>query len=153
MPNREERSTTRRAKRALAKGKASTTAAGEFVREEIHHVRRGKHGARSAKQTIAIGLSKARRAGVPVPRRGKKGAQRTTSRRKNRTSRTSQTSKKRSRTALHALKRERKTSASKRTLSKQARRAGARRRARATGRYKMRRHMNHRRHTRRRAHG
>ncbi|MES2353680.1 MAG: DUF6496 domain-containing protein [Pseudomonadota bacterium] len=52
-------------------GKAATTQAGEFVREEIHHVRKGKHGARSVKQAIAIGLSKARRAGVKVP--AKKG--------------------------------------------------------------------------------
>jgi hypothetical protein len=48
-------------------GKSPSTQAGEFVREEIHHVREGKHGARSAKQVIAIGLSKARRAGVALP--------------------------------------------------------------------------------------
>lgn len=69
MPNRE---TLRRAKRDKRQGKASTTQAGEFVREEIHHIREGKHGARSTKQAIAIGLSKARRAGVPLkpPARG-----------------------------------------------------------------------------------
>jgi hypothetical protein len=67
-----EKRTTERAKAALRQGKRPTTAAGEFVREEIEHVRRGKHGARSPKQAIAIGLSKARRAGVKVPR--KKGA-------------------------------------------------------------------------------
>jgi hypothetical protein len=54
------------AKRDLAEGKSPSTAAGEFVREEIDHVREGKHGARSAKQAIAIGLSKARRAGIPL---------------------------------------------------------------------------------------
>ncbi|WP_394822221.1 DUF6496 domain-containing protein [Pendulispora albinea] len=56
-----------RARRAKARGKAPSTQAGEFVREEIEHVREGKHGARSAKQAIAIGLSKARRAGVDLP--------------------------------------------------------------------------------------
>ncbi len=63
----------KRARRDRAEGKAPTTQAGEFVREEIHHVREGKHGARSPQQAIAIGLSKARRAGVelPPPARGK----------------------------------------------------------------------------------
>lgn len=56
-----------RAKKDLREGKSPTTAAGEFVHEEIEHVRRGKHGARSPQQAIAIGLSKARRAGVPLP--------------------------------------------------------------------------------------
>src|SRR6058998_977654 len=67
-----EQETLQRAHRDAAEGKSPSTQAGEFVREEIHHVRRGKHGARSAKQAIAIGLSKARRAGVklPPPRRG-----------------------------------------------------------------------------------
>ena len=59
-----EKETTERATRDKREGKAPTTQAGEFVREEIHHVREGKHGARSTKQAIAIGLSKARRAGV-----------------------------------------------------------------------------------------
>src|SRR5688500_3934284 len=63
-----EQETLRRARQDKRQGKAPTTQAGEFVREEIHHVREGKHGARSAKQTIAIGLSKARRAGVKLPR-------------------------------------------------------------------------------------
>ncbi len=69
-----EKETLQRAHRDRRQGKAPTTQAGEFVREEIHHVREGKHGARSAKQAIAIGLSKARRAGVdlPPPRKGKK---------------------------------------------------------------------------------
>jgi len=58
--------TVRRARADLRAGKSPTTAAGEFVREEIEHVREGKHGARSTKQAIAIGLSKARRAGVPL---------------------------------------------------------------------------------------
>ena len=56
--------TVKRARKARSEGKAPSTQAGDFVREEIHHVREGKHGARSSKQAIAIGLSKARRAGV-----------------------------------------------------------------------------------------
>jgi hypothetical protein len=65
-----ERKTMERARRDKRQGKSPSTQAGEFVREEIHHVRGGKHGARSAKQAIAIGLSKARRAGVDMPARG-----------------------------------------------------------------------------------
>jgi hypothetical protein len=66
-----EKETVRRAHKDARQGKAPSTQAGEFVREEIHHVREGKHGARSTKQAIAIGLSKARRAGVRLP--AKKG--------------------------------------------------------------------------------
>lgn len=68
-----EKKTIEKAKRALRKGKSPATAAGAFVDEEIKHVRQGKHGARSRKQAIAIGLSKARRAGVPLkpPAKGK----------------------------------------------------------------------------------
>ena len=68
-----ERKTLKRARRDKSEGKAATTQAGEFVREEIEHIRAGKHGARSAAQAIAIGLSKARRAGVdlPPPEKGK----------------------------------------------------------------------------------
>src|SRR5438094_9385613 len=61
-----EEQTRKRARRDKAEGKSPTTKAGEFVREEMHHVREGKHGARSTKQAIAIGLSKARRAGVDL---------------------------------------------------------------------------------------
>ena len=61
-----EKKTLERAAQDKRQGKAPTTQAGEFVREEIEHVREGKHGARSAKQAIAIGLSKARRAGVDL---------------------------------------------------------------------------------------
>lgn len=63
-----EQATLKRARQDKRAGKAPSTQAGEFVREEIHHVREGKHGARSTKQAIAIGLSKARRAGVKLPR-------------------------------------------------------------------------------------
>ena len=68
--------TLEKAKRDLSAGKSASTAAGEFVREEIDHIRQGKHGARSTKQAIAIGLSKARRAGVPLkpPRSGRTSA-------------------------------------------------------------------------------
>src|SRR5437667_8396447 len=68
-----EKATIERAREDKQQGKAASTQAGEFVREEIHHVREGKHGARSAAQAIAIGLSKARRAGVelPPPEKGK----------------------------------------------------------------------------------
>ena len=71
-----ERATMQRAKQKLRRGRSASTAAGEFVREEMHHIREGKHGARSTKQAIAIGLSKARRAGVPL-RAPSKGSART----------------------------------------------------------------------------
>jgi len=64
-----EKATLNRARKKARQGKSASTQAGEFVREEIHHIREGKHGARSAKQAIAIGLSKARRAGVKLPPR------------------------------------------------------------------------------------
>ena len=66
-----EKKTLERAWRAKRQGKSPSTQAGEFVREEIHHIREGKHGARSTQQAIAIGLSKARRAGVDLPPPGK----------------------------------------------------------------------------------
>src|ERR1700746_3713146 len=71
-----EKETVERAREDARKGKSPSTQAGEFVREEMHHVREGKHGAASAKQAIAIGLSKARRAGVKLraPRKGKVSA-------------------------------------------------------------------------------
>lgn len=79
-----EQETLERARQDKEEGKSPSTQAGEFVREEIHHVREGKHGARSTKQAIAIGLSKARRAGVKLPR--KKGAASKKSRRRSTTS-------------------------------------------------------------------
>src|SRR5437016_1428821 len=90
-----------RAKQDRRQGKSASTQAGEFVREEIHHVREGKHGARSAKQAIAIGLSKARRAGVRIPRRGKSASRRSSS-----SSSRGRPSPKRARSVLQALKRE-----------------------------------------------
>jgi len=64
MPDKE---TLERAQKDAREGKSPTTQAGEFVREEIHHVREGRHGVRNPKQAIAIGLSKARKAGVKLP--------------------------------------------------------------------------------------
>ncbi len=114
-----------------AQGKAPSTQAGEFVREEIEHVREGKHGARSTKQAIAIGLSKARRAGVPLraPKKGKASA--ATRKRAKRdlkmARRRRAPSPTRSRAVSGALKREGHRAASKKSLAKQAR-ASARRR-------------------------
>lgn len=68
MPDKE---TIERAEEDKREGKSASTQAGEFVREEMHHIRQGKHGAKSAKQAIAIGLSKARQAGVDLPPPGK----------------------------------------------------------------------------------
>lgn len=116
-----EKETLRRAKKDKQEGKAPSTQAGEFVREEMHHIREGKHGARSAKQAIAIGLSKARKAGVDLPPQpGTKKA--TTTKRKRGT-----TSAKRSRATTAALKREGRSAASHKALSRQARSAAKKR--------------------------
>jgi hypothetical protein len=129
-----EKKTVERARRDKRQGKAPTTQAGEFVREEIHHVREGKHGARSAKQAIAIGLSKARRSGVelPPPRRGQAapGTRRKAAQDSARGKRKRPPSPKRSRATSQALKREGKRAASRKALSRQARSAGGRRKAR-----------------------
>src|SRR5882724_3869515 len=121
-----EQKTLQRAKEDMREGKAPSTQAGEFVREEMHHVREGKHGARSTKQLIAIGLSKARRAGVKL-RPPKKGtASRKTRRSAELAYRAGQSaprkkpSAKRSRAIKGALKRERRSAASRRALSSQA---------------------------------
>src|SRR6266498_2182272 len=109
-----ETKTVERAREEVEEGKRPSTAAGEFVREEMHHIREGKHGARSAKQAIAIGLSKARRAGVPLkpPKRGpsrvKKAAKRAYAAGKRRHA----TSQRRSRATLDALRREPRAAAS-----------------------------------------
>src|SRR5436853_1107121 len=66
-----EKETLDRAREDAREGKSASTQAGEFVREEMHHIREGQHGAKSAKQAIAIGLSKARRSGVAIPKKGK----------------------------------------------------------------------------------
>src|SRR5262245_43847507 len=106
-----EKQTLERAKRDKREGKSASTQAGEFVREEMHHIREGKHGARSPEQAIAIGLSKARRAGVDLaPQKGSKAPG---GRRKNGNSKPSQT---RSRATTQALRREGHSSASKSAL-------------------------------------
>ena len=120
-----EKETLERAEEDRREGKAPSTQAGEFVREEIHHVREGKHGARSAKQAIAIGLSKARRAGValPPPERGKKRTRQQAARavRKGRTQRGRKPSPTRARATRAALKKEGRRAASRTALSRQAR--------------------------------
>lgn len=134
-----ERKTLERARKAKRQGKAPTTQAGEFVREEMEHVREGKHGARSTKQAIAIGLSKARRSGVKLKPPGKGQASARTRKSASRDYRAGQSgrkrkpSPKRSRATLRALKREPRRAASRRALSKQARSAAKRRRRRAAG--------------------
>src|ERR1051325_1437505 len=117
-----EAKTRKAAARDKRQGKAPSTQAGEYVHEEIEHVREGKHGARSAKQAIAIGLSKARRAGVPlgVPERGRtteatrKQAERETKAGPKR----AKPSKRRSRATKNALKREPRSTVSHTALSK-----------------------------------
>ncbi|HEV8471155.1 MAG TPA: DUF6496 domain-containing protein [Methylomirabilota bacterium] len=119
-----EKKTLERARRDKREGKAPTTQAGEFVREEIEHIREGKHGARSTKQAIAIGLSKARRAGVALPpRKGRKAkaAGRVERRRK--------PSPKRATAARQALKREAHRVASRTAPSRHAKAVARRRRA------------------------
>jgi hypothetical protein len=130
------KSTVEHAKEDLREGKAPTTAAGEFVHEEIEHVREGKHGARSPQQAIAIGLSKARRAGIPLPP-PQEGAKKSTRQRAERDYEQGQTnpkkkpSAKRSESRKKALKREPRSTTSHKALSKQATRAAGRRRASA----------------------
>ena len=120
-----EKETLERARRDAREGKAPSTQAGEFVREEIEHVREGKHGARSAKQAIAIGLSKARRAGVKLspPKKGKV-SERTRAQAARDDERGShpdkEVSTKRSRAVLGALQREGTQAASRTALSRQA---------------------------------
>ena len=128
-----EKQTVEKAKRARRKGKAPSTQAGEFVREEIHHVREGKHGARSSKQAIAIGLSKARRAGVNLPPPAKGTVSEKTRRSAERARKSGQrgktkTSSRRSIATERALKRESRSAVSTKELAKQARSAARRRR-------------------------
>lgn len=131
-----EKKTRQRAAKAKRQGKAPSTQAGEYVREEMHHIRRGKHGARSTKQAIAIGLSKARRAGVDLkpPKKGqasKKTRQQAESDySKGKSAHKSKPSAKRSRASSNALKREPKAAASRRNLSRQAKSAAKRRKSR-----------------------
>jgi len=127
-----EKSTQRRAQRDKAEGKAPSTQAGEFVREEIHHVREGKHGARSSKQAVAIGLSKARRAGVALPSPEPRSASKQTRRKaesdaaRGRRASGRKPSVRRSRATRAALEREGRSAASRESLSRQAKSAADR---------------------------
>jgi hypothetical protein len=128
-----EQETLERVKKDKREGKAPSTQAGEFIREEMHHIREGVHGARSTKQAIAIGLSKARRAGIdlPPPKEGtvsektRKSAERAYE--EGQTHPRKKPSPKRSRATLHALQREGHRAASHEALSRQAHRSAQRR--------------------------
>jgi hypothetical protein len=129
-----ERKTIAEARTAKRQGKSPSTQAGAFVHEEIEHIREGKHGARSAKQAIAIGLSKARRAGVKLPappktasERTKRGAKRDSAR----AGKTTKASASRSRAAKKALADEPRAAASHEALSRHAKAAAKRRPAKA----------------------
>src|ERR1700744_2079826 len=123
-----EKETLEAAKRDKREGKSASTQAGEFVREEIEHVREGKHGARSAKQAIAIGLSKARRAGVPLGEPNPKTTSAETRRKAAQDTRrgeedpvtSEEGSTKRGRARMKAMKKEPKSTVSRAALSKQA---------------------------------
>lgn len=131
-----EKETTKRARKDKREGKSASTQAGEFIREEMHHIREGKHGARSAKQAIAIGLSEARRAGVdlPPPRKGE-ASERTRRSAKSAYARghgagaRRKPSRKRAQATLRALKREGRSAASHQALSRQAHAAARKRSA------------------------
>jgi hypothetical protein len=131
-----EAKTIKRAREDKREGKSPSTQAGEFVREEIEHIREGKHGARSTEQAIAIGLSKARRAGVdlPPPEKGKasektrKSAKRDLARGHGASPKRKATSK-RSRASEHALERESTSAGSKKALSKHAKKSAKKRTA------------------------
>src|SRR5438876_7860353 len=131
-----EKKTIEHARQDAREGKAPTTQAGEFVHEEIEHVRKGKHGARSPKQAIAIGLSKARRAGVklPPPKAGKASERtRTQAARdytKGQKSPGRAASPKRSRATRTALQREGKQAATRTALSRQTHASARKRSAR-----------------------
>jgi hypothetical protein len=135
-----EKRIVEKANEDLREGKSPSTAAGEFVREEMDHIREGKHGARSTKQAIAIGLSEARRAGIPLkpPKKGQ------TSRRTRQSAKRAyevgqkkrkprSPSRRRSKAATRALRREPRRAASRKALSTQARGAAATRRSRRSG--------------------
>jgi hypothetical protein len=124
-----EKKTLDRARKAKREGKAPSTQAGEFVREEIEHVREGKHGARSTKQAIAIGLSKARRAGVKLstPSKGTTSARTRTQAKRDLERAGQKASPSRSKSSLRALKREGRSAASRTALSRQARTAARKR--------------------------
>lgn len=128
-----EKTTIKRAREDARKGKAPSTQAGEFVREEMEHIRRGKHGARSPQQAIAIGLSKARRAGVklrpPAPGKTSRSTRRKAERDYKRGQRGTRAkpSRRRSRARVDVLRREGRGAASHAALARQAHESAARR--------------------------
>src|SRR5580765_3563373 len=130
-----ERETIERAREEAREGKSPSTQAGEFVREEMHHIREGKHGAASTRQAIAIGLSKARRAGVKLQKPGSGKTSARTARQAERDYRNGQSnprqkpSAKRSRATSAALKKEGQSAASHSALSRQARTSAKKRSA------------------------
>lgn len=137
-----DKRTTQKARKDMRAGKSASTAAGEFVHREISQIRKGKHGAKNAKQAIAIGLSEARRAGVPVRDKGSSSRGRSSSRSRSRSGSSSRaarstrkstrsTSATRSRAALKALRRMPRRSASHLALSRQAHRSARSRPARS----------------------
>jgi hypothetical protein len=130
-----ERKTIERARRDARQGKAPSTQAGEFVREEMEHIREGKHGARSTKQAIAIGLSKARRAGVklrpPAKGRVSEKTRKSAASAYRKGQRGERISPERSRARVKALKREGRRAASHAALSRQAKSVARRRGSRA----------------------
>lgn len=130
-----EKKTIRKARQDAREGKAPTTQAGEFVKEEMEHIRKGRHGARSTKQAIAIGLSRARRAGVklPPPKKGQAAEKTRQSAerdyRKGQTKKTSKPSPKRPAATKKALQREGRSAASRTALSRQAKQAARKRKS------------------------
>jgi hypothetical protein len=121
-----EKETLERAKKDAAEGKSPSTQAGEFVHEEIEHVKEGKHGVRSTKQAIAIGLSKARRAGIKLPPPREGASERTkeqAARDEAAGEHPKKPSAKRSRATTAALKKEGHSAVSHSALSKQAKSA------------------------------
>ena len=133
MPN---KTTLKKARADLRAGKSPSTAAGEFVREEIEHIREGKHGARSPEQAIAIGLSKARRAGVPLkpPKRGETKKRTLRSARRDYEvgqgkGKARAASRSRSKASSQKLKREPRSSVSRSALSRHAKKVARRRKA------------------------
>jgi hypothetical protein len=141
-----EKETMERAREDAREGKSPSSQAGEFVREEMHHIREGKHGAASTKQAIAIGLSKARRAGVKLKAPGTPGNGKTSAKTAEQARRDYQKgpshssrkpSAKRSRATSEALKKEGQTAASRLALSTEVRAAAKKRRASARRRSAM----------------
>ena len=128
-----KKATVRKARQDKRKGKAPSTQAGEFVREQIRKIRRGEHGARSAQQAIAIGLSEARRAGVDLPPPAKGKAKKATRRSAKYAHEVGQQQRKPprrprvSRAVKKVLKKEPRATVSRKALSQQAKRAAARR--------------------------